>query len=63
MKKENVKRPNDNFDVVTVGQILETIKEGLKKIKVAEKDKNAEELALAKREILGFQRKLDELLS
>ncbi|MFH1425723.1 MAG: hypothetical protein ABIG28_03305 [archaeon] len=59
MKKRGVP---EILDIATVGQILTAIKDSIAEIKKAKKEKDAEDLVVAKREILGFQRKLDELL-
>ena len=50
-------------DIITIAQLLSAIKEDIGKIKEAQKNKDVDLLTSAKREILGFQRKLTELLS
>ena len=49
-------------DVPVLAQLLTGIKDALEKLEEAEKKKDGEELAIAKREILSFQKKIDEML-
>lgn len=49
-------------DLVDVAQLLNAIKEDIEKIKTAQKNKDAEKIAIAKKEILSFQKKISEIL-
>lgn len=49
-------------DIATMAQLLSAIKDDIGKMREAQKKKDAEQLAGAKREILSFQKKMDELL-
>ncbi|MDO8459734.1 MAG: hypothetical protein Q7S74_01360 [Nanoarchaeota archaeon] len=48
--------------VVILAQLLTGIKDAMERIEEAQRNKDAEELAEAKLEILRFQKKIDELL-
>jgi hypothetical protein len=49
-------------DIMVLAQLLTAIKDGTREIEMAQKDKDAEKLARAKHEILGFQKELERLL-
>jgi len=49
-------------EVAAIAQLLTAMKDGLAKLKDAEKDKDEDSILIAKKEILAFQRKLRELL-
>ena len=49
-------------DITLVAQLLTGIKDALDKLEEAEKKKDADNLAAAKREILNFQEQIDKLL-
>lgn len=49
-------------DMEDIAQLLNAMKDAVKKIEVAQKEKDDEQLSAAKREILSFQKKLSEIL-
>jgi len=53
---------NEDSKISEIAQLLSAMKDGIQKIKLSQKKKDAEQLSAAKHEILGFQKKLAELL-
>jgi len=51
-----------NEDVVILAQLLTAMKDAVEKLDAAERKKDAEGLASAKKEILTFQRQVGEML-
>ena len=49
-------------DIAALAQLLKSMEEAVDKLEKAQKDKDLEELQKAKKEILLFQKKVDELL-
>jgi hypothetical protein len=49
-------------DVMLVAQLLTGIKDAIEKLENAQKKKNIEKFNAAKKEILNFQRQIDELI-
>ena len=49
-------------DITLMAQLLTGIKDALEMLEEAEKKKDAEKLASAKKEILNFQKQIDSLL-
>jgi len=49
-------------DILVLAQLLMSIKDCIKKIEEAKKNDDAEQLAIAKKEILNFQRRIGEIL-
>jgi len=49
-------------EITVLAQLLTAVKDGVNKLEEADREKDAEKLASAKREILGFQKKISELL-
>lgn len=49
-------------DIALVGQLLISMKEAVEKLEEAHKSKNIEEFRAAKKEILRFQKKLEQIL-
>ena len=48
--------------IAILAQLLTAIKDGIRKLEDAQKNKDAEEIALARREILSFQRQISEII-
>jgi len=51
-----------NEDIVVIAQLLAAMKDAVERAAIAERDKDAEALNSAKREILVFQKQIKELL-
>ena len=49
-------------EITVVAQLLTAIKDALGELEKAQRKEDNERVEMAKREILGFQKKLDELL-
>ena len=49
-------------EIAIVAQLLSAIKDSVEKLEKSQKKKDAEGLAIAKQEILNFQRKIDEII-
>ena len=49
-------------EITVLAQLLTAMKDSVEKIEEAQKNKDVEQLAMAKRELLAFQKRLDELL-
>lgn len=49
-------------EIIVIAQLLTAIKDGLEKLGEAQRKNDKEGFALAKQEILNFQRKIDKLL-
>lgn len=49
-------------DIIVIAQLLTAIKDSIEKLEEAQKKKDAEMLLSTKREILMFQKKIDELI-
>lgn len=49
-------------EITVVAQLLTAIKDALAELEKAQRKNDEERVEMAKREILGFQKKLDELL-
>lgn len=49
-------------EIAVLAQLLTAIKDAIDRLEEAQKKKDAEELEMAKREILSFQKKIDEIL-
>lgn len=51
-----------NEDIAILAQLLKSMKEAVEKMEKAQKRKDMEELLIAKKEILLFQKKIDEII-
>ena len=51
-----------NSDISVLAQLLTAIKDAASKLEDAEKEKDAEKVTSAKREILNFQKQMDKML-
>lgn len=51
-----------NEDLIVIAQLLAAMKDAVEKLAVAERNKDAGRLNSAKREILTFQRQIQDLL-
>jgi hypothetical protein len=51
-----------NEDVSDIAQLLLAMKDSVKKLRKAKRGKNAEQLEGVKKEILSFQKRLDNLI-
>jgi len=51
-----------NEDLIVVAQLLAAMKDAIEKLDIAERNKDAEKLNSAKKEILTFQKQMRELL-
>lgn len=49
-------------DLISIAQLLAAMKDAVDRLAVAEREKNAEELNSAKKEILSFQKQVQDLL-
>ncbi|MEK6855244.1 MAG: hypothetical protein AABX73_03400 [Nanoarchaeota archaeon] len=49
-------------EILILAQLLTAIKDSIVKLEEAQKQKDSEQMALAKKEILNFQRQIDEIL-
>ncbi len=49
-------------EIAVLAQLLTAIKDTIERLEEAQKKKDSEELEMAKREILSFQKKIDEIL-
>ena len=49
-------------DIIVIAQLLTAIKDSIEKLEEAQKKKDGEMLLAAKREILLFQKKIEEML-
>ncbi|MBI5803613.1 hypothetical protein HY450_00040 [Candidatus Pacearchaeota archaeon] len=49
-------------DIEGIAQLLTAIKDGIEKLKEAQKNNDPEQMAMAKKEILLFHSKIEELL-
>ena len=49
-------------EITVIAQLLTAIKDALEELEKAQRKRDEERVVMAKREILSFQKKLDELL-
>lgn len=49
-------------EIAVLAQLLTALKDAVLKLEEAQREKRIEEIASAKREILSFQKKIEELL-
>lgn len=49
-------------EITVLAQLLTAIKDSVERLEEAQKNKDAEELAVAKKEILSFQKQIERIL-